>query len=64
MKTVEIGPKGRVVIPKDVREQSGISVPGELIVSVDGTGRITLQPNQFEKSAPDRAEEITNLERE
>ena len=43
MKTVEIDPKGRVVIPKDVREQSGISAPGELLVTVEGAGKITLQ---------------------
>jgi len=47
VKTVEIDPKGRVVIPKDVREQSGISVPGELMVSVEGTGRITLQSSEI-----------------
>jgi AbrB family looped-hinge helix DNA binding protein len=43
MKTVEIDPKGRVVIPKDVREQSGISAPGELLVTVERAGKITLQ---------------------
>lgn len=43
MKTVEIDPKGRVVIPKEVREQSGISAPGELLVTVEGAGKITLQ---------------------
>ncbi len=40
---MEIDPRGRVVIPKDVREQSGISAPGELLVTVEGTGKITLQ---------------------
>ena len=43
MKTVEIDRKGRVVIPKDVRVQSGISTPGELLVTVEDVGRITLQ---------------------
>jgi AbrB family looped-hinge helix DNA binding protein len=43
MKTVEIDPKGRVVIPKDVREESGITAPGELLVTVEGHGKITLQ---------------------
>ncbi len=43
MRTVEIDSKGRVVIPKEVREQSGISAPGELLVAVEGVGRITLQ---------------------
>jgi AbrB family looped-hinge helix DNA binding protein len=47
MKTVEIDPKGRVVIPKAVREQSGISVPGELVVSVEGTGKITLLSSEI-----------------
>jgi AbrB family looped-hinge helix DNA binding protein len=42
MKTVEIDPKGRVVIPKDIREESGISAPGELLVTVEGAGKITL----------------------
>ena len=43
MITVEIDSKGRVVIPKDVREQSGISAPSELVVTVEGEGRISLQ---------------------
>ena len=43
MKTVEIDPKGRVVIPKDIREQTGISTPGELMLTVEGEGKITLQ---------------------
>jgi AbrB family looped-hinge helix DNA binding protein len=43
MATVEIDSKGRVVIPKDIREQSGISVPSELAVAVEGEGRINLQ---------------------
>ncbi len=46
MKTVEIDPKGRVVIPKDVRERSGISAPGELLVTVEGVGKITLQSTE------------------
>lgn len=46
MKTVEIDPKGRVVIPKDVREQSGIATPGELLVTVEGAGKISLQSAQ------------------
>ena len=43
MATVEIDSKGRLVIPKDVREQSEISVPSELVVIVEGVGRISLQ---------------------
>ena len=43
MKTVEIDEKGRVVIPKDVRVQSGISTPGRLILTVEGSGKIGLQ---------------------
>jgi AbrB family looped-hinge helix DNA binding protein len=43
MRTVEIDPKGRVVIPKDIREQGGISTPGELMVTIEGVGRIALQ---------------------
>jgi AbrB family looped-hinge helix DNA binding protein len=43
LKTVEIDPKGRVVIPKEVREQSGITAPGELVVTVEGDGKIILQ---------------------
>ncbi|MGA2460726.1 MAG: AbrB/MazE/SpoVT family DNA-binding domain-containing protein [Candidatus Bathyarchaeia archaeon] len=43
MITVEIDSKGRVVIPKGVREQSGISAPGELLVTVEGVGKITLE---------------------
>ncbi len=46
MKTIEIDPKGRVVIPKDVRERSGISAPGELVVTVEGIGKITLQSSE------------------
>jgi AbrB family looped-hinge helix DNA binding protein len=43
MKTVEIDEKGRVVIPKDVRVQSGISTPGQLLLTVEGSGKISLQ---------------------
>lgn len=43
MKTVEIDARGRLVIPKEVREQSGVSAPGELLVTVEGAGKITLQ---------------------
>ena len=55
MKTVEIDPKGRVVIPKDVREQSGIIAPGELLVTVEGAGKITLQSAEMTLK---RAQEI------
>jgi len=43
MTTVEIDAKGRIVIPKDIRDKSGISTPGDLLVTVEGEGRITLQ---------------------
>jgi len=43
MTTVEIDSKGRLVVPKDVREQCEISVPSELVVVVEGVGRISLQ---------------------
>jgi len=43
MRTVEIDAKGRVVIPKDIREQSGISTPSDLLVIIEEEGRITLQ---------------------
>ena len=55
MKTVEIDPKGRVVIPKDVRVQSGIRTPGELVVTVEGAGKITLQSAE---TSLKRAQEI------
>jgi AbrB family looped-hinge helix DNA binding protein len=55
LKTVEIDPKGRVVIPKDVREQSGITAPGELVVTVEGAGKITLQSAE---TSLKRAQEI------
>jgi AbrB family looped-hinge helix DNA binding protein len=40
---VEIDSKGRVVIPREIREQSGISPASQLLVTVEGEGRITLQ---------------------
>lgn len=43
MKTVEIDEKGRVVIPKNARVQSGISVPSRLLLTVEGFGKISLQ---------------------
>lgn len=43
MKTVEIDAKGRLVIPKEVREQSGISAPSELLVTIEGVGKLSLQ---------------------
>jgi len=55
LKTVEIDRKGRVVIPKDVREQSRITTPGELVVTAEGTGKITLQSPE---TSLKRAQEI------
>jgi len=55
LKTVEIDPKGRVVIPKDVRVQSGIRTRGELVVTVEGAGKITLQSAE---TSLKRAQEI------
>lgn len=43
MKTVEIDARGRLVVPKEVREESGISAPGELLITVEGAGKISLQ---------------------
>jgi AbrB family looped-hinge helix DNA binding protein len=43
MKIVEIDEKGHVVIPKDVRAQNGISTPGRLLFTVEGSGKIGLQ---------------------
>lgn len=31
------------MIPKEVREESGISAPGELLITVEGVGKIGLQ---------------------
>jgi len=55
METVEIDKKGRVVIPKDVRAQSGISTPGQLLLAVEGPGKISLQSIEANLS---RAQEI------
>lgn len=43
MRTIEIDRKGRVVIPKEIRELSRIPAPGELLVTVEGAGKIVLQ---------------------
>lgn len=43
MKNVEVDAKGRLVIPKEVREESGISAPCELLITVEGVGKIGLQ---------------------
>jgi AbrB family looped-hinge helix DNA binding protein len=50
MKMVQIDAKGRLVIPKEVREHSGISAPGELLVTVEGIGKIGLQSAQSKLS--------------
>jgi len=55
LKTVEIDRKGRVVIPKDVRERNGIRTPGELVVTIEGAGKITLQSAE---TSLKRAQEI------
>ncbi|HXZ90991.1 MAG TPA: hypothetical protein VEG61_08005 [Candidatus Dormibacteraeota bacterium] len=39
MKTIGIDRQGSVVIPKDVREQSGTLVSGQLVVSVEGSAK-------------------------
>jgi bifunctional DNA-binding transcriptional regulator/antitoxin component of YhaV-PrlF toxin-antitoxin module len=55
MKTVEIDRKGRVLIPKDVRVQSGIMTPGQLVLTVEGLGKISLESTETNLK---RAQEI------
>jgi bifunctional DNA-binding transcriptional regulator/antitoxin component of YhaV-PrlF toxin-antitoxin module len=43
MTTLEIDSKGRLVIPKSIREEAEISIPSELVVVVEGVGWISLQ---------------------
>lgn len=40
--TVSVDEKGRLVLPKKIREEAGIALKSELLVRASGTGRIEL----------------------
>jgi AbrB family looped-hinge helix DNA binding protein len=40
--TVSIDEKGRLVLPKKIREEAGIAPKSRLVVRISGTGRIEL----------------------
>ncbi len=42
--TVKIGPKGQIVIPKEVREMFSLAVGDSLLLMADKTQGIALQP--------------------
>ena len=47
MSTVRIGPKGQIVIPKEVREMFGLEPGDSLILLADKTRGIALQSSSF-----------------
>lgn len=47
MTTVKIGPKGQIVIPKEVREMFGLSTGDNLVLLADKGQGIALQPFSY-----------------
>jgi AbrB family looped-hinge helix DNA binding protein len=41
-KAVVMDRKGRLVVPKDVREAAGIKAPASLVIEAEGEGRVAL----------------------
>ena len=48
--TVKIGPKGQIVIPKDVRDMFGLQTGDSLILMADKGQGIALQPFSYAES--------------
>ena len=48
--TVKIGPKGQIVIPKDVRDMFGLQTGDSLILMADKGQGIALQPFSYVES--------------
>ena len=47
LSTVKIGPKGQIVIPKEVRDMFGLEAGSSLIIMADKGQGIALQPFPF-----------------
>lgn len=62
MKIVEIDAKGRLVIPEEVREESGISAPGQLLVTAEGVENMVLQSAEASKPNGDQARELAKFD--
>ncbi len=45
--TVKIGPKGQIVIPKEVRDMFGLACGDSLVLMADKTQGIALQPFSY-----------------
>ena len=48
--SIKIGPKGQIVIPKEVREMFSLSQGDTLVLMADKTSGIALQPFDFLQS--------------
>ncbi len=49
LSTVKIGPKGQIVIPKEVRDMFGLKTGDSLILMADKGQGIALQPYEYLK---------------
>lgn len=50
MTTVKIGPKGQIVIPKEVRDMFGVQAGDSLILMADKGQGIAIQPFEYVQS--------------
>ncbi len=48
--TVKLGPKGQIVIPKEVRDMFGVKAGDSFVLMADKTQGIALQPFEYMKT--------------
>lgn len=58
MTTVKIGPKGQIVIPKEVRDMFGVQAGDSLILMADKGQGIAIQPFEYVQSFWEEAQKL------
>lgn len=61
--TVKIGPKGQIVIPKEVREMFSLETGGSLLLMADKTQGIALQPFSYAEKFWNAVQQIKGEEK-
>ncbi len=61
--TVKIGPKGQIVIPKEVRDMFSLGVGDALLLMADKNQGIALQPFSYAEAFWDAVKQVKNEEK-